>query len=220
MHMHMHMHMHNMHMHMHMHMSHARVLPCAMCMCHVHVSRVLHLRRETTRDLEERRGSAEGAPKERLTRRPSGGLAAGLFERAGERNRDNVLSPGPLSGSISSRRTATNPYDPASFAMSRQATQRLSTAHIGMPTSPASPASSTSPPSPSIAPSRRVVRLRRSADGLSPIAAGRELRAQSRTISRGERRSRTVRFRTESRESVAPPPLSATHMGKTGRVKL
>jgi len=67
-----------------------------------------------------------------------------------------------------------------------------------------------------------VAKLRRSNDGVSPVAAGsaRELRAQSRTISRGERRSRTVRFRTESRESAAAPPLSPTKTAKSGRIKL
>ena len=43
-----------------------------------------------------------------------------------------------------------------------------------------------------------------------------ELRAQSRTIARGERTSRTVRFRTEARRES----LSPTKMGKTGRLKL
>jgi len=104
--------------------------------------------------------------------------------------------------------------------MSRQATQRLSTtAPIGVRrSSSASPAPSTSPGSPTAAPARHVAQLRRSADGVSPVAAGsaRELRAQSRTIARGERTSRTVRFRTEARRES----LSPTKMGKTGRLKL
>ena len=148
-----------------------------------------------------------------------------MAERAGEVA--GALSPGPISGSTSSRRcSSTNPYDPASFAMSRQATQRLSsTAHIGMPASPAPSTSPGSPSLPSVTPPRNVVKLRRSADGVSPPAptapgSARELRAQSRTISRGERRSRTVRFRTESRESAAAPSLSPTKMAKSGRLKL
>jgi len=104
--------------------------------------------------------------------------------------------------------------------MSRQATQRLSTtAPIGVRrSSSASPTPSTSPGSPTAAPARHVAQLRRSADGVSPVAAGsaRELRAQSRTIARGERTSRTVRFRTEARRES----LSPTKMGKTGRLKL
>jgi hypothetical protein len=188
---------------------------------------MLQLRRDTTRDLEElpaRRGGT-------IARRPSqdassGIFRAGLFERVAERagERAGVLSPGPISGSTSSRRcSSANPYDPASFAMSRQATQRLSTpARIGMPASPASSTSPGSPTVPSATPSRNVAKLRRSADGVSPVAAGsaRELRAQSRTISRGERRSRTVRFLTESREPAAARPLSPTKTVKSGRVKL
>ena len=108
--------------------------------------------------------------------------------------------------------------------MSRQATQRLSTtAPIGVRrSSSASPTPSTSPGSPTAAPARHVAQLRpelrRSADGASPVGAGsaRELRAQSRTIARGERTSRTVRFRTEARRES----LSPTKMGKTGRLKL
>ena len=109
--------------------------------------------------------------------------------------------------------------------MSRQATQRLSTAaplgvrRSSSASSSASPGPSPSPGSPTAAPAHgHVAQLRRSADGVSPVAAGsaRELRAQSRTIARGERTSRTVRFRSEARRES----LSPTKMGKTGRLKL